>query len=209
MPWPPGLVPVANVDQATGVWAGRVVATRRIPPCSFSRARFGSWPASSSRETISGLSPSRPMTMTFLMAPSTGRDPRSRRRRGGNQGSSSALGLGLRHLLPLRTGPDAADQAAAEPDDAAAEHHEDAHDPGDHGGHGHHHLGADVSKEHFQNLGWSRASKTRVKMDEDTGGSGPILTKTGVGVHRAVGRSTAVRRTGTCDSCGCGSRSGG
>ena len=32
MPWPPGFVPVANVDQATGVWAGRVVATRRKPP---------------------------------------------------------------------------------------------------------------------------------------------------------------------------------
>ena len=43
MPCPPGLVPVANVDQATGVWAGRVVATRANPPCSLSRARLGSW----------------------------------------------------------------------------------------------------------------------------------------------------------------------
>src|SRR5262249_12884969 len=72
MPWPPGLTPVANVDQATGVCAGRVVATREYPPCSLSRARLGSWPASSSRETIVGLRPSRQMTMTFLMAPSTG-----------------------------------------------------------------------------------------------------------------------------------------
>ena len=48
MPCPPGFVPVANVDHATGVWAGRVVATRANPPWSLSRARLGSWPASSS-----------------------------------------------------------------------------------------------------------------------------------------------------------------
>src|SRR6516162_2210608 len=108
MPWPPGLVPVANVDQATGVWAGRVVATREYPPCSLSRARFGSSPASSSREAISGLRPSRPTTMTFLMAPSTGRDPYSDCG-GWESGRVRAAGAGLRHLFPVRAGPDAAD----------------------------------------------------------------------------------------------------
>ena len=34
MPCPPGFVPVAKVDQATGVWAGQVVATREKPPCA-------------------------------------------------------------------------------------------------------------------------------------------------------------------------------
>ena len=32
MPWPPGLVPVAKVDHATGVCAGVVVATRENAP---------------------------------------------------------------------------------------------------------------------------------------------------------------------------------
>jgi hypothetical protein len=67
MPCPPGFVPVANVDHATGVCAGRVVATRANPPCSRSRARWGSWSCSSNRETMPGSRPSRPMTMTFLM----------------------------------------------------------------------------------------------------------------------------------------------
>ena len=52
-----------------------------------------------------------------------------------------------------RPGDDPADQAAAEFDDATAEHHEHARDRGDHGGHGHHRLGADVGKEHFGDLG--------------------------------------------------------
>ena len=71
MPCPPGFIPVAKVDHATGVCAGRVVATRVNPPCSFSRARLGSWFASSSRVTMTVSSPSKPMTITFLMAPSS------------------------------------------------------------------------------------------------------------------------------------------
>jgi hypothetical protein len=47
MPCPPGFVPVANVDQATGVWAGLVVATREKPPWPLNLARLGSSPDAS------------------------------------------------------------------------------------------------------------------------------------------------------------------
>ena len=67
----PGWSPSRSVDQATGVWAGRVVATRANPPRSLSRARLGNWPVSSSPETMPGSSPSRPRTMTFLMMPTS------------------------------------------------------------------------------------------------------------------------------------------
>src|SRR5687768_15322481 len=65
IPCPPGFVPVAKVDYATGVCAGKVVATREYPPDARRRARFGSSPAASMGSTIFGSSPSRPMTMTF------------------------------------------------------------------------------------------------------------------------------------------------
>ena len=70
MPWPPGFIPVANVDQATGVWAGEVVATRASPPGETSFARFGSSPAASIASTMLGSSPSRPITITrFVIVP--------------------------------------------------------------------------------------------------------------------------------------------
>ena len=55
MPCPPGLVPVANVDQATGVWAGRVVPTRVKPPRSASRARLGKLASREQSRNDSGL----------------------------------------------------------------------------------------------------------------------------------------------------------
>jgi hypothetical protein len=69
------LVPVAKVDQATGVWAGQVVAIRERPPLDASRAKFGNSPAASRASTIEGSSPSSPMTMTFLMVGSPARRP--------------------------------------------------------------------------------------------------------------------------------------
>ena len=91
--------------------------------------------------------------MTFLMAPSTGRDPRNESATG-NQGSSVTSGPGFAATFGDEPGQTLADQAAAEPDHAAAEHHEHARDRGDHGGHGHHRLGTDIRKEHFRDLGW-------------------------------------------------------
>ena len=60
MPCPPGFVPVAKVDHATGVSAGEVVATRANPPCARSRRRFGSSPAASMPPDDLGLEPIEP-----------------------------------------------------------------------------------------------------------------------------------------------------
>ena len=68
MPCPPGFVPVAKVDHATGVCAGVVVATRENAPSARSRWRFGSSPAASIVWTIVGSSPSSPITITFFKA---------------------------------------------------------------------------------------------------------------------------------------------
>ena len=45
MAWRAGLTPVANVDQATGESAGKVVRRRLKPPCSRRRLRLGSLPS--------------------------------------------------------------------------------------------------------------------------------------------------------------------
>ena len=63
MPWPPGFVPVANVDHATGVCAGVVVANRAEPPDARRRARCGNSPALSISSTMVGSNPSSPRTI--------------------------------------------------------------------------------------------------------------------------------------------------
>src|SRR5262245_11422167 len=98
MPWPPGLVPVAKVDQATGVWAGCVVATRAKPPRSRSRARLGSPPAANRRSTADGSSPSSPTVTTFLKRFIRWPCRRSVQALGARRGSASAGGA--RGALP-------------------------------------------------------------------------------------------------------------
>src|SRR5579871_3459175 len=55
-----GLTPVANVDQATGERAGKVVRSRRKSPRSPSFAKFGSLPSLMYRSTSPGSRPSSP-----------------------------------------------------------------------------------------------------------------------------------------------------
>jgi hypothetical protein len=57
-PCPPGFIPVAKVDHATGVWAGYVVSHRAYPPAARRRARLGSSPDAIIGSTMLGSSPS-------------------------------------------------------------------------------------------------------------------------------------------------------
>src|SRR5690348_17644815 len=66
MPWPAGLRPVRNDDQAVGVTAGMVERSGPYAPSRRSRASVGRRPSASSRSTSSGSAPSSPSTSTLI-----------------------------------------------------------------------------------------------------------------------------------------------
>ena len=138
IPCPPGLVPVANVDHATGVCAGYVVRTREYPPSSRRRARFGSSPRSSIGSTIFGSRPSSPITITFF----TGVVVRCRLETHEPIGPQSLFRIGARKLAP-----DSRVATAHNSHEPSPEHENKPHYRRDGGGKGQNGIWSDIHHE--------------------------------------------------------------